>query len=78
LPGFDQFLLTPSEEELKAAAESGPIVVINASYYRFDAFIIDTRQILAIPMYIILIIATFEVMQEKQGNLRFLNGYGNA
>ena len=41
LPGFDRFLLAPSEEEVKAAAKHGPIVVINISTYRCDALIIE-------------------------------------
>lgn len=41
LPGFDRFLLAPSEDELKIAAANGPIVVINVSYYRCDALIIE-------------------------------------
>lgn len=40
LPGFDQFLLAPSEDKLKIAAKYGPIV-INLSNYRCDALIIE-------------------------------------
>ncbi|KAH7178156.1 CHAT domain-containing protein [Fusarium sp. MPI-SDFR-AT-0072] len=39
--GFETFLLPPTEAELMAAATSDPIVVINVSFYRCDAFIID-------------------------------------
>ena len=45
MPNFDRFLLPPSMEELKANADLGPIVVINVSAYRCDAFIIDKDKI---------------------------------
>ncbi|RFN44639.1 tpr-like protein [Fusarium flagelliforme] len=40
LPGFKTFLLPPNLSELKAAASSGPIVVINTNKYRCDAFLV--------------------------------------
>ncbi|KAA6407282.1 MAG: hypothetical protein FRX48_08830 [Lasallia pustulata] len=43
LPGFERFLLAPTENEMKAAAVSGPVVVINVSDYRCDALIIEKR-----------------------------------
>ena len=45
LPGFDRFLLPPSENELKANAAKGPIVVINVSAYRCDALLVDKDEI---------------------------------
>ncbi|KAJ4176359.1 hypothetical protein NW767_015477 [Fusarium falciforme] len=45
LPGFDRFLLAPSEAELKAAATSGPIVIINVSDYRCDALIVEKSEL---------------------------------
>jgi len=45
LPGFDRFLLAPSEDELKAAAVSGPIVIVNVSKYRCDALIIKKSEL---------------------------------
>ena len=50
MPGFDGFLLPPSREELKANAAPGPIVVINVSAYRCDAFLIDTDEIRTLPL----------------------------
>ncbi|KAI1318411.1 CHAT domain-containing protein [Xylariaceae sp. FL0255] len=50
LPGFDRFLLGPDEDELKAAAIHGPIVVINVSRYRCDALIIETSLIRAVQL----------------------------
>ncbi|EPS45867.1 hypothetical protein H072_279 [Dactylellina haptotyla CBS 200.50] len=44
-PGFDNFLLPPTETEMKNAACFGPIVVINVSPYRCDAFLIERNQI---------------------------------
>ncbi|KAF7506157.1 hypothetical protein GJ744_012221 [Endocarpon pusillum] len=41
LSGFDRFLLAPSEDELRTAAERGPIVVISVSVYRCDALIVE-------------------------------------
>ncbi|KAK3936713.1 CHAT domain-containing protein [Diplogelasinospora grovesii] len=45
LPGFSRFLLAPSEAEIKAAAASGPIVVINVSDHRCDALIVETSEL---------------------------------
>ena len=50
LPDFDRFLLAPSEDELKTAAEYGPIVIINVSDYRCDALIIEKTQIQTLPL----------------------------
>jgi tetratricopeptide (TPR) repeat protein len=44
-PGFHNFLLAPTADELMAAADSGSIVTINVSPYRCDAFIIERHQI---------------------------------
>jgi len=50
-PGFEKFLLLPSEDELKLIANDGPIVVFNVSGIRSDAFIItsDTIQYISLP-----------------------------
>ncbi|RSM14753.1 hypothetical protein CDV31_005335 [Fusarium ambrosium] len=42
LPGFESFLEGPSEEDMKAAATEGPIIVINVSKYGCDAIIVKT------------------------------------
>lgn len=44
-PGFENFLQPPTAEDIRAAASHGPIVVVNASPYRCDAFIIETQQV---------------------------------
>jgi len=50
-PGFEDFLLPPTKEEIQAAARSGPIIVINVSEYRCDALLVEQHQIrsLALP-----------------------------
>ncbi|KAL6405088.1 TPR Domain containing protein [Ilyonectria robusta] len=50
LPGFDRFLLPPSEDELTAIASEGPIVLVNVSYYRCDALIIEKGGLRTLPL----------------------------
>ncbi|KAF3808316.1 hypothetical protein GCG54_00006937 [Colletotrichum gloeosporioides] len=50
LPDFGHFLLPPSVEELNAAASDGPIVLINSSGFRCDAFLIETDTIRSIRL----------------------------
>jgi CHAT domain-containing protein len=40
LPGFDNFLTSPSFDTLRSAASSGPVIVINHSEYRSDILIL--------------------------------------
>lgn len=51
LPGYDRFLLPQSEDEMRIHAASGPIVIVNASFFRCDAFIIvrDDIKIVQLP-----------------------------
>ncbi|CAI7647776.1 unnamed protein product [Penicillium manginii] len=44
-PGFHNFLLPPTRAEILATADQGPIIVINLSSYRCDAFLIECSQI---------------------------------
>jgi hypothetical protein len=44
-PGFENFLLSPTADELMAAADRGPIVIVNISFHRCDAFLIERHQI---------------------------------
>ncbi|RSM01307.1 hypothetical protein CEP52_008573 [Fusarium oligoseptatum] len=46
LSGFESFLEGPSEEDMKAAATEGPIIVINVSKYGCDAIIIKTDNLI--------------------------------
>jgi tetratricopeptide (TPR) repeat protein len=50
-PGFEDFLLAPSDENIHSAAKCGPIVIINVSTYRCDAIIVghDQTRSLALP-----------------------------
>ncbi|KAI8629554.1 TPR-like protein [Xylariaceae sp. FL1651] len=50
LPGFEDFLLPPSEIEIKAAARCGPIVIINVSKYRCDALLVQPHQVQFLPL----------------------------
>jgi tetratricopeptide (TPR) repeat protein len=50
LTGFENFLLPPSETEIKAAALCGPIVVINVSKFRCDALLVQPHQIQVLPL----------------------------
>jgi CHAT domain len=50
LPGFDRFLRAHSEDEIRDATESGPIVIVNVSDYRCDALIVERTSIRCIPL----------------------------
>lgn len=50
LPGFADFLLPPSETDIKAAARCGPVVVINVSKHRCDALLVETHQVRVVPL----------------------------
>ncbi|CVK96031.1 uncharacterized protein FMAN_13948 [Fusarium mangiferae] len=45
LPGFDDFMLSHTEDEIYGASERGPIVVINVSSLRCDALIVADSQV---------------------------------
>ncbi|KAF2626795.1 hypothetical protein BU25DRAFT_411322 [Macroventuria anomochaeta] len=49
-PGFESFLLPPSGGLLLSAAENGPVVVINVSGFRCDAFLIRLHDVQALPL----------------------------
>jgi CHAT domain-containing protein len=50
LPGFEGFLLAPTENDIKVSAASGPVVVINVSEYRCDALIIEESGLRALRL----------------------------
>jgi tetratricopeptide (TPR) repeat protein len=50
LPGFDRFLMAPSEDEIKDAAASGPIVIVNVSDHRCDALLIEKHELKSIQL----------------------------
>jgi tetratricopeptide (TPR) repeat protein len=49
-PGYSGFLTTPSFEDLRFAAGSGPVVIINVSQYRCDGLIVTTAGVQVIPL----------------------------
>ncbi|KAM5352924.1 hypothetical protein ACJ41O_005646 [Fusarium nematophilum] len=49
-PGFEDFLLPPTESEVKSAAICGPIVIINTGILRCDAIIIEQHQVRSVPL----------------------------
>ncbi|KAK6524179.1 hypothetical protein TWF694_005839 [Orbilia ellipsospora] len=69
-PGFDNFLLPPTETEIKDAAIFGPIVTINVSKYRCDAFLVknDGIRLLELPGL------TLEDIEKHVRNLRMSPG----
>ncbi|CAH0046458.1 unnamed protein product [Clonostachys solani] len=50
IPEFTDFLLPPGEAEMREAAQHGPIVVINVSRIRCDAFLIERRQVRVVEL----------------------------
>ncbi|KEY63854.1 hypothetical protein S7711_10027 [Stachybotrys chartarum IBT 7711] len=49
-PGFDRFLLSPTESELMQASIRGPIIIINGSSHRTDAFLIEKEELRVLPL----------------------------
>lgn len=72
LQGFEQFLLAPSETDMKTLAKLGPIVVFNVSNIRCDAFIVtlDDIRSISLPLLTIEQLATY--------TKRFLNAVRNT
>ncbi|KAF8443987.1 CHAT domain-containing protein [Boletus edulis BED1] len=52
LPGFKQFLLQKDFSQLRASAQSGPVVVLNAAERRCDALIVlaDVDHVIHVPL----------------------------
>ncbi|KAF3940838.1 hypothetical protein ABW19_dt0205010 [Dactylella cylindrospora] len=50
-PPFENFLLSPSPQEMMKAAEACPIAVINVNACRCDAFLIESNQIRVIELH---------------------------
>lgn len=49
-PDFEHFLLPPSADDLMSQANHGPVVVINISAYRSDAFLVESDKIRVLPL----------------------------
>lgn len=52
-PGFERFLLGPTEAEMRQAAGHGPIVVINVSSHRCDALIVEEAGIRSLRLALV-------------------------
>ncbi|KAM7208695.1 CHAT domain containing protein [Rhypophila decipiens] len=65
-PRFDRFLYPPTEDEIMAAATPDPIIVVNLSSYRCDAFLVerDRIRVLELPGL------TVEEVQKQAQSLR--------
>ncbi|WP_380282597.1 CHAT domain-containing protein [Kitasatospora purpeofusca] len=50
VPGMSRFLLPPPVSELTAAADQGPLVVVNVSTYRCDALLVTPDGVRAVPL----------------------------
>lgn len=50
LPGFKQFQLPPSSDDLIAMAAEGPIVFVNTTEIRSDAIIVTSSVIMSLPL----------------------------
>ena len=50
LPGMERFLMPPSAAELFAAAEGGPVVIVNAGLHRSDALLLGPASIDVVPL----------------------------
>ncbi|CCT75570.1 uncharacterized protein FFUJ_11597 [Fusarium fujikuroi IMI 58289] len=49
-PGFSDFLESSNEDDVRAAASLGPIVVVNLSKFRCDAILVETHQITSLSL----------------------------
>ncbi|KAF4503490.1 30S ribosomal S17P [Fusarium agapanthi] len=49
-PGFSDFLESPNEEDTRAAASSGPVVLISLSKFRCDAILVEQHQVRSLPL----------------------------
>ncbi|KAF5612368.1 30S ribosomal S17P protein [Fusarium subglutinans] len=63
-PGFSDFLEPPNEDDYRAAASSGPVVVINLSKFRCDAILVEQHQIRSLPLPDL----TVDKMNEKESS----------
>jgi hypothetical protein len=61
-PGFENTFLPPTSGEVMAAAEYGPLIIVNVSPYRCDAFIVEKHRIRLEPL---------PELSEKELNTKF-------
>ena len=72
-PGFERFLLPPAQDEIMAAADPDPIVIINLSSYRCDAFLIEHNRIMVLELPGL----TTDEVQERVRSLRLSRKIGS-
>ncbi|KAL7934285.1 CHAT domain-containing protein [Trichoderma chlorosporum] len=69
-PGFSNFLQPPAIEELVSAADQGPIVVVNISSFRCDAFLVELGFIRTVELPEV----TQEELAKRISNLKTQSG----
>jgi tetratricopeptide (TPR) repeat protein len=67
---FQQFLIEPTVDEFRSAADPDPIVIINVSSYRCDAFIVEKHLVRSIELPCLIL----SDIQEKARGLRLPGG----
>jgi hypothetical protein len=67
LPGFSQFLQVKPYSQLRAAADEGPMIIVNISEFRSDALIVLADR--AMPLLVPLPHATFDHLQTLRDRL---------
>ncbi|RYP48546.1 hypothetical protein DL768_005585 [Monosporascus sp. mg162] len=72
-PGFDRFLCPPAEDEMMAAANPDPIVVLNLSSYRCDALLVESDRITVLELPNL----TMEEVQKQVKGLRLSRAIGS-
>ncbi|GES61376.1 TPR-domain-containing protein [Aspergillus terreus] len=65
-PGFEGFLKPLTVDEMKTAADRGPIIVVNVSRYRCDAFLVEPSQIRVLELPKL----SFEELHTRAGQLK--------
>lgn len=70
LPGFGRFMEMLREDDFKALAHDGPVIVLNVSRVRSDAIIVTSKSIWAIPL------SKFEY-KDLEERLRLFGKMGN-
>ena len=65
-PGFSRFLLPREFSDLQRAAQIGPIVILNASQYRCDAFVILPSSLHIVPLHL----CDMQHLRDSQANFR--------
>ncbi|KAK0729584.1 CHAT domain-containing protein [Lasiosphaeris hirsuta] len=71
--GFNRFLLPPAEDEIMAAADPDPIIIVSLSSYRCDAFLVERDRIRALELPGL----TVEEVQKRAEELRLSRASGS-